>query len=185
VAKGQAGKADSQLNTTNAVASGAGQQAAGFMGSLSPFYSGEMNNPQGFSPSDQNAMLTASNQSLGGSTAGITGQGNLNAARTRNSAGITSALDSASRGAAQTQSQNALGVQEQNALLKQSQQQAGAAGTAGLLGTETGLESSMYGMGPSTLNARAAGGSWMQNTGEPIMASLMGGAQTGSNIYHQ
>jgi hypothetical protein len=179
MAKGQAGAADKQLKTTNAVASGAGNNAAGFMSSLSPFYSGEMTNPQGYGAQDMNNMLTASNQSLGGATAGITGQGALQGARTRNSAGITSALDSASRGAEQQQSENALGVQNANAMLKQQQQQAGAAGTAGLFGTETGLEGQMYGLGPGTLNARAAGGSWMQNTGLPIMQALSGGAMAG------
>lgn len=175
MAKGQKEAADKQLQTTNAAAAGAGKNAGDIFSSLNPFFQQEMTNPQGYSPQDLNAMRTGSSQALGGSTAGITGQGNLTAARTRNSAGITSALDSAARGAQQQGSQNELAIEGANANLKQQQQQAGAAGEAGLFGENLGAQSSLYGLGPGTLQGRAAGGSWAQNTFQPVVSSLFPG----------
>jgi hypothetical protein len=66
-------------------------------------------------------MTTASNQSLGGAVGGAVGQGNLQAARTRNGAGYATALDDAVRSAGRQQSQNTLGVQEDSAKLAQQQ----------------------------------------------------------------
>jgi hypothetical protein len=172
VAKGQAGKADKQLNKSNAVSDKELGAASSEMSSIDPFYTGEMTNPQGIGTAGINAATTASQQALGGSTAGVTGEGALLGARTRNTAGITEALDSSSRGAMQTGSENATKVQLANEMLKEQQRQEGAAGKAGIFNTETGAGTSTLGMGPSTLNARAAGGSWMQNTFQPFMSSL-------------
>ena len=181
MAKGQAGKADKQLGTTNSIGNTALTNANEAMSSLTPFYQGEMMNPQGLGQPALTAATTASNQALGGATAGAAGAGKLQAERTRNSAGITEALDSSARGAEQQQSENAQNLQVLNAQEKLAQQQAGAQGEQGIFGTETGLGASMYGLGPGTLNARAAGGSWAQNTFNPIMSALSGGAIAGKN----
>lgn len=83
----------------------------------------EATNPQGYTPQQMAYMNTASQQSLGGSTAGITGQGNLEATRTRNAGGATGAIDSASRSNARDLSQNALQVQTDQAKMQQAQKQ--------------------------------------------------------------
>ena len=152
--KGQ-GDATKQLGITNAAAAGAGANAGNIYSSLMPQLQAEATNPQGYSPTDLSAMRTGSSQAIGGATAGITGQGNLMAARTRNSAGLTGALDEAARSGQQTASQNELAIQAANAQLKQQQQQAGLAGLSSLFGQETGAETSLYGLGPQTLDAQA------------------------------
>jgi len=150
------GPAKKQLGITNTAAAGAGANAGNIYSSLEPQYQQEATNPTGYTPAQLSAMTTASNQGIGGATAGITGQGNLQAARTRNNAGISGALDQAAQTAQQTQSQNDLGIQQANANLMQQQQQAGLAGLSSLFGTETGSQNQLYGMGPSTLSAEAA-----------------------------
>lgn len=177
MAKGQAGAANKQLGKTNAVADKELGAASSEMSSLDPFFAGEMKNPQGMGTTGVNAANTASQQALGGATAGVTGEGALMGARTRNTAGITEALDSNARGAAQTGSENATKVQLANEMLKEQQRQAGAAGKEGIFNTETGAGTQTLGMGPSTLQARAAGGSWMQNTFQPFMSSLFPGGK--------
>jgi hypothetical protein len=114
---------------------------------ITQFFKSELNNPQGFSPQDIGAMLTSSNQSLGGSQAGAVGQGNLLAARTGNQAGFGTALDQSARQNAATASNNALNVQLKNANLKQQQQQAGAGGLEKLYGTN--LEGALKSLGLS------------------------------------
>src|SRR5579872_4429956 len=52
----------------------------------------EINNPQGYSPQDLAAMNTSVMQGTGGATAGVVGQGMLEAARTRNVGGSSAAL---------------------------------------------------------------------------------------------
>lgn len=182
MAKGQKEAGQKQIDINNAGASAAGSKASGEFSSLDPFFSGEMTNPQGMGTAGINAANTASQQSLGGATAGVTGQGALQGARTRNTAGITEALDAASRGAMQTGSQNAQQVQLANEMLKEQQRQEGAAGKAGLFGNELGQQTSLLGQQSGNLSGRAAGGSWMQNTFAPLMSSLIGGATAGAGI---
>lgn len=157
MARGQAQAANKQLNLSNTTAANAGATAGNIYSGLAPQLSAEATNPQGYSPSDINAMQTASAQALGGATSGITGQANLQAARTRNSGGYATALDQAGQQAMQTQSQNDLGIQQANANLKNTQQQAALGALQGLYGTNVQQQTSLLGLGPGTLNARAAG----------------------------
>lgn len=110
--------------------------AKSIYGTIDPALTAEATNPQGYAPQDLAAMNTASQQSLGGSTSGITGQANLTAARTRNAGGFQGAIGSGSRGAARQLSQNALGIQQQNANLKQAQQQTALSQLQQLYGTD-------------------------------------------------
>lgn len=100
--------------------SGAGSGISSF---LTPTLESEATNPQGYTPQQLAYMNTASQQSLGGSTAGVTGQANLEAARTRNAGGFQGAIGSGSRTAQRQLSQNALGIQAQQANLQQQQRQ--------------------------------------------------------------
>jgi len=157
LAKGQREASDKQLALSNNYASQAGNRAQGIFDPLNSALMGEVNNPQGYSTADMNSMRTGSAQALGGSTAGITGQANLQTARTRNSAGYSGALDSAARSSAQTASQNEMGLQAQNANLKEAQRQQGLSALQGLYGTNMSSMNSALGLGPGTLQARAAG----------------------------
>ncbi len=174
MAKGQREAADKQLGLSNSVSQQSGARAQSIFDPLNAALMGEATNPQGYSQADMNSMRTGSAQALGGATAGITGQANLQAARTRNSAGYSGALDSAARSAQQTASQNEMGLQAANANLKQQQQQQGLSALQGLYGTNMSSMNSALGLGPATLQARADGGSWMQNTGLPIVGALTG-----------
>lgn len=136
--------AKKQLDTTNKAAAGAGANATDIYSSLEPTYATMATNPTA-SPI-YNSDMTAARQSLGGSTAGITGQGALTAARTRNSAGVPAALDQGSRQAQQQQSEIA------SSLPGEIQKQ-GLSGLGGLEAQQTGQEDQLYGLGPATLNA--------------------------------
>lgn len=104
----------------------------GLYGQLQPAFTAEATNPQGFAPKDLAAMNTASQQSIGGSTAGAVGEGDLTAARTRNAGGFQAANSEAVRSGQRQLSENALGVQGENAKLKESQRQAGLSGLSDL-----------------------------------------------------
>jgi hypothetical protein len=172
IAKGQKKAGQKQIDINNQQATNAGTNATDLYSSLTPFYSGEMTNPQGLGTAGMNAATTASQQALGGATAGVTGVGALQTARTRNTAGITESLDASSRNAMQTGSQNAQNLQVQNELLKEQQRQAGAQGTGQLYGANLGQQTSLLGQQAGNLQGRAAGGSWMQNTFAPFAAGM-------------
>jgi hypothetical protein len=128
-------------------------------------------------------MNTASQQSVGGSTAGAVGEGNLEAARTNNSGGFAPALDEAVRSGQRTLSQNALDIQGENAKLKQSQQQAGLSGLEGLYGNNTNQMIQALGLGnnATSVGTQAGQSGWFQNmTG--LMSALQGAGAKGVTI---
>ena len=136
------------------------------LGGLLPAYQTEAAHPMGFAPNDVAQMNTAAQQSEGGSTAGAVGQGNLEAARNRNSGSFAPALDSAATGAGKNLSQAALGVNEQNAQLKEQQRQQGLQGMLGLYDTSVGAGMNALGESNNAVNAgtsasQATTGEWM------------------------
>lgn len=102
-------------------------------------------------------MNTASQQSLGGSTAGVTGQANLEAARTRNAGGFQGAIGSGSRGAAKQLSQNALGIQAANEQEKQLQKQTAISQLQQLYGIDTNAAQGYLGQSNSALEGENTG----------------------------
>lgn len=112
------------------------KQAGGVYGTVDPILTQEATDPQGYSPTDLTAMNTASQQSLGGATAGVTGEANQESARTRNAGGFQGAIRSGSQDAMKDQSQNAVQIQAQNAQLKQQQQQQALSSLQQLYGTD-------------------------------------------------
>lgn len=153
-------------------------------GQLDPMLLGEATNPTGYSPTDLAAINTASQQSLGGSTAGITGQANLTAARTRNAGGFQGAVGTAGRNAQKQLSQNALGVQEQNANLKEAQKQQALSALQGLYGTN--LQGAMGYLNSSNESLKDENASHpLQsgfNTFANVLSSLTGAATAGKKI---
>ena len=139
--------------------------ASALYNSLFPQFTAEATNPQGFTPGDKASMDTATQQSVGGSTAGAVGQGNLTAARTRNSGGLDTALDASVRSGQQTLSSDALGVENEDAMLKESNRQAGLQGLSGLYGTNQSGMLSALGLGNQATNAGTQAGQsgWFQN----------------------
>lgn len=150
-------------------------RAGDIYSSIGPQLKNMAANPQGYSPEDINAMTTASNQALGGATAGVTGQAALQTARTRNAGGYSSALDSAARGAEQEQSQNALAIQGANADVKQQQQQSALGMLGNLYGTNVGATLGGYGASNAALGTQlGASPGWFQNM-TSLISALGGG----------
>lgn len=146
------GKGANQILKSNAGTSqtnsqtlyGQGQNINSF---LTPQLENQANNPQGYTPQQLAYMNTASQQSEGGSTAGITGQANLEAARTRNAGSFQGAVGSGSRAAQRNLAQTAVGIQAQQADLQQKQRAQALQQLQGLYGTD--LSSALGYMGAS------------------------------------
>lgn len=90
---------------------------------LDPTLIHDVNHAEGYTPEQMAYMNTASQQSLGGATSAVTGQANLEAARTRNAGGFQGAIESGSRDAMKQNSQNAVQIQADQAKLQQQQRQ--------------------------------------------------------------
>ena len=150
-------KSDDLANsgTASNAAASYGGNAGGLYGSLAPAYSAMAFNPQGYGATNLAKMNTASQQSLGGSNAGVTGQAGLQAARTRNAGGSAAVLDAASQNAMRQNSENAIGTDVANANLEQKQQGEGLAGLSSLYGQNVNAQLGEQGISNQAL-AQAA-----------------------------
>jgi hypothetical protein len=174
-------QASTTFGDTQNVYGNAGQESNNLYDTLFPEYQAEATNPQGFGSKDLAEMKTNAEQSVGGSTAGAVGQGELEAARNRNSGGEAAALDQSAEEGDQALSSADLGIDTANAELKQQQQQAGIAGEAGLYGTTNSDMLQALGLGTGAVNAETQAGSqgWLQNlTG--VLNSVKGAGTTTS-----
>ena len=153
----------SNAATTAAANSGTFMNNSGSLYSnLVPTLESQAAHPAGFSPADEAGMKTEAMQSAGGSEAGAAGQGNLNAARTRNAGGFGQAVSDASRGAGETLSRNLLAVNNEDAMEKERQRQAALSGLEGLYGTNVGASNQALGNVAPNINAdtQAQNASW-------------------------
>lgn len=143
-----------------------GSNASNINAQLMPFLTSRLNNPQGYSQGDLGSMLANTLGSSGGATSGITGQGNLEAGRTRNAAGLSTALGDAARTRMKTNAGAAEGIASDNATLKQNQSSDAAKMLAGLYGTNTGAQSDAMNNRVGAINAETTAGQsgWLQNT---------------------
>lgn len=175
--------ANNQLLNNSGVAQGNNKDltgaASGISSKLVPQLESQASNPQGYTPQQLAYMNTASQQSLGGSTAGVTGQANLEAARTRNAGGMQGAVGSGSRTAEKQLSQNAVGIQSQQANEQQQQRQQ----------AQQALQQ-LYGMDESTAlgylnSSNSALGTEDNNTGlkNSLFPSLLGPAASAYGSY--
>jgi hypothetical protein len=184
MARAAQGQANALQGTDSTNAAQSNASAAGVNSNLNPFLTSELMHPQGFSQQDQTAMLSAAQGGAGGATAGITGQANSMAARTRNAGGFTSALDDAARSRQQAVAGQSEGIAGQNAQLKNTQQQAAAQGLQGLYNTDSGNALKALGLQDQAIGTSVDAGKsgWLQNaTG--LIASLGGAAAGGANAY--
>ena len=181
MARGAQNQAKKTFNETQDVYNTSSGNAKQLYGKLLPPLEGEATNPQGFDPKDLAAMNTGSQQSVGGATAGAVGEGDLEAARTRNAGGFAPALDEAVRSGQRQLSQNAVGIQAQNAGLREANRQAGIAGLSGLYGQNSGNMLSALGLGNQATNALTQAGQsgWFQNMLGAITALKPGGSAGG------
>jgi hypothetical protein len=158
-------QAKSTFDQSQSAATSAASNEAQERSSLLPGLESEANNAQGYTPQEENQMLTASEQGAGGAASGVTGQANLEAARTGNSAGLTSGLDDAMRTKGQMLSENALGVKTASADLGQKKQMAAQQELGGIMSGDQTANLSALGLENSStetgLDASKTG--WLQN----------------------
>jgi len=158
-------QAKSAYNTAAGTAGQYGGQGNQIASSLIPGLEREAQNPEGYTPEEMSKQLVAGEQGAGGATAGITGQANLRAARTRNTAGYSTALDEAARDKTRALSQNALDVQNRSAELGQKKQMAAQEQLGQLYGTDVHANLAAQGLLPEDVSAETNAGKsgWFQN----------------------
>ncbi len=100
-----------------------------------PTLNANATNPQGLTPTQEAQHNTATQQSIGGSNAGIVGGGALTAGRTNNPGSMLNAVGMASRGNAKNLAQDALATKEFSTNLAQQKQQAALNELGKLYGT--------------------------------------------------
>jgi hypothetical protein len=144
------------------ISSQAGQDASSLYGTLFPTYSAEA---AGLPTAGTTAENTAVQQSVGGSTAGAVGQGNLEAARTRNAGAFQPSEDEAVRSGQRDLSDSALAVKANEV----DQGQKGLSNLYGMNEAEQlgGLNASNQAVGEETgaanAESNAANSGWFQN----------------------
>lgn len=143
-----------------------GSQAAATNNILTPTLNQLATNPQGFGKTTVNNMNTAAIQSAGGANAGVTGQGNLQAARTNNAGAFAPVAAQSGHDATSQLSDAALGVQNNDARLRQAQQAEGISGLQNQYSTNVGAGENALGLSNSALNTQLQAGQtgWLQNT---------------------
>ena len=161
MARGNATAQDASKNALGYSQNLQGQQQS-LYGTLNPALTGDITNPQGFTPEEKSAQRTVAMESAGGGLAGAMGQGALNTQRTKNAGGSDVAIGEAARGAGRNLSQAALGTELEDAALKQRKQAEAKRGMEGLYGISTGGGNQALGQVASNANANtnAANASW-------------------------
>lgn len=183
MARQQSGQATNTYNTATGNSANYGGDASQINGTLTPFLTQRLLNPSGYSQGDMGAMLANAMGSAGGATSGITGQANLQAGRSRNDAGFSTALDDAARQRTSAAANASEGVAANNANLKQDQSNNAAKMLSGLYGTDVGAQDAALN---TANNATATGieagkSGWLQNlTG--IIGTLSGGASSTASL---
>lgn len=164
-------------------ATGLTSNANSLYSTLAPTLMSEAAHPAGFSPTDEAALETGAMDTAGGSEAAAVGQGNLEAARTRNAGGFGQAVSDAARGAGETLSRGLLGVRGANASLKQHQHDAALGGLEGLYGTNVGGANSALGNVAPLVNAdtQAENASW--DAFNNITGAINQAASTGAKAF--
>lgn len=167
--------AKSAAGTAGQTASGYGSEASTEHSELAPFFVNEMNAKHGNTPEQTNELLTYAGAGTGGTLGSVTGQANLEAARTRNASGFTKALDEAARDKAKANAGMSEGIAAQDVLGAKKLNQEGAEGMAGLYGTDVSGQLKAMGLENEDIGTEIEAGKsgWLQNmTG--VMKALQG-----------
>lgn len=179
------GQAKNNMTTANTTAGGFGSEASGISGAVIPGLEREATNPQGFAPTDVNNMLVAGGEAVGGANAGITGEANLEAARTRNAGGFASALDEAARIKSRQLSTNALDVSGRQAAEKEKQRQFAQGQLTNIMQSDRANQLRAMGLSEEAIQQELAAGrqGWLQNT-EGVINTITGAGKAATGAYH-
>lgn len=161
-AQGQA----NQAQTTAANTAGQeGATAQNIQSSLLPYYKQEMNTQHGFSPTQQNEMLTYAEAGSGGATSGLDEAAKLEAARTGNTASLGGELRDISQNNQKTEANASEGIGAADVAAAKQLNQQGAQGEAGLYGADTTAMLNAMGIQTGDINAEVNAGNsgWFQN----------------------
>ena len=141
---------------------------------LTPFYRQEMNAQHGFTPQQTNELLDYAGAGVAGSGAAAMGEANSQAARTRNTSGFSAALDQNARDRQAQMGQIGAGVAAQDVMGAKQLNQQGAAGMAGLYGTDTDAMLKAMGIQTGDINAETEAGKsgWFQNLTSGVGTAL-------------
>ena len=152
MARGQAQAADKQLKKTNAVGDTEQGTANSLEGKLIPGYTSLMDSGY-LSPEDKNAAVVSEMGSATQPFQSMQFRNNNNAAATRNDASLTAGNDALALEEGRTAGSAAANLQEE----QMRNQEAGMYGLGQLKSQDQEEAEKMYGLGPGTLGARAAG----------------------------
>jgi hypothetical protein len=132
---------------------------------LTPFYRQEMNAQHLFTPGQTNTLLDAAGAPLASSAATAAGQATSQGAHTRNTSGFSAALDQNARDRQAAMGQVGENVASQDIMGAKKLNQEGAAGMAGLFGTDTSGMLSAMGQEHEDINSQLEAGKsgWYQN----------------------
>src|SRR6266436_3264444 len=168
--RGAVQQAKTQGKTAEGQVGKAGSEADVERGAVIPGLIRDVNNPQGFTPEQQNNMLVKQQEAVGGGNAAITGEGRLAALRSRTAGGFAPALAEAARAKGRTLATGALDVANRNAELQQQKQAQARAQLLGLYGTDTSNMFRGMGLQAEDLQNQLAAGKqgWLQNSLDTI-----------------
>lgn len=177
MARGQAGKADTQLGKTNAAAADYSGKAAGDFGTLNS-QATDLINSTGYDPATLGAITNAGMGGVNAAFGDAENQLKRSVAGSGNPAGIGGQLDALARSKGIAGGEEAGNIQIANAAEKDKLRQQGLDLMNSLYGTNVGASNQLYSLGPSTLGARAAGGGWSQGF-KDVLGSVTGVGKSG------
>lgn len=157
MARGQAQAADKQLGVTNTAAAGAGANAAAVRKDVVPGYEAMLAHP-GYSEETKADITGTTMGSAGTAYDALKQSASDRMARTRNTAGYGEQQDELGRQEAETKAGLAQKTRTGFADEAIRQKELALKGLGGVYGLDQDTMARLYGYGPSTLQARAAGG---------------------------
>lgn len=164
------GKAKGAYNLASGTANEASDNAESVNSNLTPQLERDFQDPSGYTPESLNKMNVASEQGAGGAESSLKGEAAGQVARTRNSAGYSTALDEAARDKTRTLSENSLNIQSEDAKLAQQKKMHAGDELSKIYGTDVNETLDAQGLLSGDVNAETESGKsgWFQN-----MTSLM------------
>lgn len=177
-----ANQAKQTYNTSQSLEGTSAGNTSALYNQLTPAFTNEAVNPQGFGPSTMADMTTNAEQSSGGALGSAVGKAAQYGAANRNLGSFTPGLDETARGASRNLSNTTTGLNVENAALKQSQQQSGLAGLSGEEGMENNDVLASLGLENNATNAlTTASPGWAQTTAGLISSLRGAGASNNGN----
>jgi hypothetical protein len=134
------GAAKNLLNQSNQAGATYGSNATAEGAQLNPFFNQELKATHGYTPGQENELLTAANAGAGAATGAEQSALVNNAARTGNATGVGKSLDEMARDRSKAAAGASEGIAAQDVMGAKQENQAGAAGMQGLYGTNVNAQ---------------------------------------------